>query len=129
MLKEYTCIICPNGCGITADITDGKIASIEGASCPKGRQYVKQELTDPRRSVASSVLVEGGGSETVSVRLSEPIPKGKIFDVMAEVRKVRLKAPVRAGDIVLPNVLGLGSDVIATKNLESITGGKTPAVL
>lgn len=118
MLKEYTCIICPNGCEITADIADGKIVSIQGAACPRGQRYVEQELTDPQRNIASSVLVEGGELELVSVRLSKPVPKGRIFDVMAEIRKVRLKAPVRAGDIVIPNILGLGSDVIATKNLD-----------
>ena len=46
MLKEFTCIICPNGCEIEAEIADGKILSLEGAACPKGEAYVRQELTE-----------------------------------------------------------------------------------
>ena len=117
MLMEYTCIICPNGCGLEAEIVDGKIRSIKGARCERGRMYNEQELSDPQRNIATSVLVEGGTLPLCSVRLSGPIPKGKIFDVMAEIRAARLTAPVKAGTVVLGNVLGLGRDVIATKNI------------
>ena len=60
MLMEYTCIICPNGCGLEAEIVDGKIRSIKGARCERGRMYIEQELSDPQRNIATSVLVEGG---------------------------------------------------------------------
>lgn len=117
MLKEYTCTICPNGCDITVEIEDVKILSVVGATCKRGREYVKQELTNPHRNIASSILLEGGVLPLVSVRLSNPIPKEKIFDVMAIIKKARLKAPVSAGQVVIANVLGLGSDVIVTKNV------------
>ncbi len=55
-----------------------------------------------------------------SVRLSRPIPKAKIFDVMAEIRRQHLDAPVKTGQVVIENVLGLGSDVIVTKNIEKV---------
>lgn len=119
MLKEYTCIICPNGCEIEADIVDGSIVSIEGTACRRGREYVEQELRDPQRNIASSVLVEGGTLPLVSVRLSGPIPKARIFDVMEEIKKQRLPAPVEAGQVVISNVLGLGRDVICTKQIPS----------
>jgi CxxC motif-containing protein len=37
---------------------------------------------------------------------------------MAQIRRVSLTAPVHTGDIVIADVLGLGSDVIATKDIE-----------
>lgn len=117
MLKEYTCIICPNGCDIRLEIEAGKILSVEGAACELGHEYVKRELTDPHRNIASSIVLEGGVLPLVSVRLSSPIPKGKIFDVLAAIKKVHLKAPVYAGQVAIVNVLGLGSDVIVTKNV------------
>ncbi len=117
MLKEYTCIICPTGCEITAEIRDGKILSIEGAACKRGREYVNQELTDPHRNIASSILLEGGELPLVSVRLSKPIPKERISDVMEVIKKTRLTAPVSVGQVVVTNVLGLDSDVIVTKNV------------
>lgn len=118
MLREFTCIICPNGCEIEADIEDGKICSITGNICPKGEEYVKQELTDPQRNIATSVLVKGGELPLASVRLTKPIPKGKIFEAMEEIRKVSLEAPVEAGTIVISGILGYDSDVIVTKHVE-----------
>ena len=48
---------------------------------------------------------------------SSPIPKGMIFNVMKEIDKVRAKAPVKIGDVLIPNVLGTGSDIVATRNI------------
>lgn len=119
MLKEYTCIMCPRGCDIHVELDGIKINKIDGASCSKGVTYVEQEITDPRRNIATSVLVENGELPLVSVRLDKPIPKNKIFDVMQEIKKVKLHAPVKAGQIIIENILGLDSNVIATKNVES----------
>lgn len=117
MLREFTCIICPNGCEITAGVEDNQIVSIEGALCPKGEAYVNQELTDPRRNIATSVLVKGGELPLASVRLTNSIPKARIFDAMAEIRGVAVDAPVEAGTVVIKGILGLDSDVIVTKGV------------
>lgn len=119
MLKEFTCIICPNGCNIIAEIEDGKILSLEGASCKRGNEYVNQELTNPCRTIASSILLEDGALPLVSVRLTKPVPKDKIFEVMEVIKKARLNAPVHVGQVAIENVLGLESDVIVTKNVEA----------
>lgn len=118
MMREFTCIICPNGCEIEADIENGEIRSISGATCPKGESYVKQELTDPQRNIATSVLVTGGNLPLASVRLTNPIPKGRIFDAMKEIRKIAVDAPVQAGTVVVQGILGYDSDVIVTKSVD-----------
>jgi CxxC motif-containing protein len=117
MLKEYTCIICPNGCDIRLEIQDVTILSVEGAACERGYEYVKQELSNPHRNIASSIVLQGGVLPLVSVRLSNSIPKGKVFDVMAVIKTAHLTAPVRAGQVAIANVLGLGVDVIVTKDV------------
>lgn len=118
MLKEYTCIICPNGCDIEVKIIDDKIHSIEGTACKRGNDYIEQELTNPQRNIASSILLEDGVLPLVSVRLSKPIPKDKIFEVMEVIKITRLKAPVSIGQVAIQNILGLDSDVIITKNVD-----------
>lgn len=118
MLREFTCIVCPNGCDITADLQNGEIRSVAGAACERGEAYVRQELTDPRRTIASSVAVRGGTLPLVSVRLDAPVPKDRIFDVMDAIRNVELTAPVRMGDIAIADVLGLGCNVVVTKNID-----------
>lgn len=120
MKKLFTCIICPNGCEIEIDVEDNKITKIEGASCKKGKEYVDQELTNPQRNIATSVKVIDGDLEIVSVRLNNSIPKDKIFDVMDEIKKIEVKAPVKIGDVLKSNILNLGVDLIATKNIDLI---------
>ncbi len=116
--KTFTCIVCPNGCEITAHLAaDGSIETTEGQLCPRGVDYVRQELTDPRRNIASSVRVLGGDAPITSVRLTGVIPKAEIFNVMAQINTVTLTAPASIGDVVIPNVCGLGVDVIVTKNV------------
>ncbi|WP_434131182.1 DUF1667 domain-containing protein [Sporomusa sphaeroides] len=117
MKKEYTCIICPNGCELAVEIEGTEIIAIEGAACSKGTDYVRQELVDPRRNIATSVLVANGDIPLVSVRLSNPIPKAEIFAVVNEIKKVKLTAPVMLGQVIIKNVLGLNADVIATKQV------------
>jgi len=117
MIRDFICIICPNGCEIRTDIDKDTISSIEGALCDRGKDYVRQELTNPLRNIASSVIVNNGELPLVSVRLTRPVPKSRIFDVMEEIKKVRVDAPVKIGTIAIKNVLGLNSDVIITKNV------------
>ena len=100
---------------MTAETGEGKIPVIEGAGCPRGNDYVRQELTAPRRNIATSVLVEGGELPLASVRLTSPIPREMIGQAMEEIRKVHIKAPVAAGTVVIKGLMGYDSDVIITK--------------
>lgn len=121
MTRTFTCIVCPNGCEITASHEGTEIHSVEGAACPKGRDYVLQELTDPRRNIATSVAVQGGELPLASVRLDRAIPKAQIFPVMEAIKAVRLQAPAVIGQVVLEDVLGLGANVIVTKHVAATT--------
>ena len=92
--------------------------TVTGNNCKRGKEYAVREVTNPVRNIASSVLVEDGELPLASVRLNAPIPKKDIFSVMAEIRKIKVTAPVSIGQIVLQDVLGTGSDVIITKNVK-----------
>ena len=41
-------------------------------------------------------------------------PKDKLFDCMAEIRKLDLKAPVNRGDVLIADVCGTGVDIVAS---------------
>lgn len=118
MKRTFTCIVCPNGCEIETEYEGTQVLSVTGNLCPKGKTYVTQELVDPRRTIATSVRVLNGTMPLTSVRLTNAIPKDRIFDVMDEINRQTLTAPVRIGDVVIADVLGLGSDVIVTKNID-----------
>ena len=119
MKRRFICIVCPNGCEIEAEVENSEVISVTGNICRRGEQYVRQELTAPRRTIASSVFVKDGELPLASVRLTKAIPREMIFPVMDEIHKVVLTAPVQAGTIVLHNVCGLDSDVMVTKNVKA----------
>ncbi len=118
--RVFTCIICPNGCNITTVLEDGVVVEVKGHTCPRGEEYVRQEVLDPRRTIASTVRIEGAALPLCSVRLDRPIPKKDIFRVMEQIDGITLWAPVKIGQIVIENVCGLDSDVIVTKNMEAV---------
>jgi hypothetical protein len=53
----------------------------------------------------------------VSVRTRGDVPKERVLDVARALCRVQLTAPVQAGDVVIPNVLGTGVDVVATRSV------------
>ena len=113
-MKEFTCIVCPRGCRLTID---DKL-NVTGNSCPRGAQYAKDEVTNPKRMITSFVRVKNRENTVTSVKTSTSIPKGMIFDVMNEIDKVRVSAPTKIGDVAIKNVLNTGADIIITKNIK-----------
>ena len=67
--------------------------------------------------VTSTVKVKGGVLPLVPVYTAAPIPKPRIFDLLVELRKVELQAPVKVGQKVLENALDTDIDVLASRNL------------
>ncbi len=114
--REFTCICCPLGCQITVK-KDGDEISVTGNNCIRGDKYVRDELTHPVRMVTSMVAVEGGELPVVSVKTKEAIPKEKMAECIEALKNMRVKAPVKIGDVILENVAGTGIPIIATKNI------------
>ena len=114
-MMNLTCIVCPMGCQLEVELSDGKVVSVKGNTCPRGEKYAIDECTHPTRTLTSFVKVEG--CEMASVKSEAALPKDKIFDCMKEINKVVLKAPVKIGDVVVENILGTGVNIVATKNI------------
>lgn len=116
---ELTCISCPLGCPLKVETDDrGQVLQVTGNTCKRGEIYGKKEVTAPTRMVSSTVQLLGGEAPVVSVRTKRDIPKDKIFPVMEEIRRVKVQAPVKIGDVVLENAAGTGVEIIATTNVK-----------
>lgn len=114
-MKELICITCPKGCHLRVDEENGY--AVTGHSCPRGEAYGRAELTCPTRMVTSTVRCTGGSRPRCPVKTSRPVPKDQVFAVVAALDAVELAAPVRIGQVVIPNVCGTGADIVATKNV------------
>lgn len=119
--KHLICIRCPLGCSLTASLENGQVTSVSGNTCPRGEAYARLELTAPVRTVTSTVRVTGARMPVLSVKTASDIPKGKIDEVMAAIRKISVSAPVHIGDVLLENAAGTGVSVIATKDADAVS--------
>ena len=115
--REMICIGCPLGCHLVVEQSEGGAWRIDGYSCKKGKTYALQEVSDPRRMVATTVAIEGALWRRLPVRTATPIPKDLMLPLCQHVHTLRLRAPVKMGDVVLRDALGTGIDVIATRSL------------
>lgn len=115
MKRSLTCIICPRGCALEAEIT-GDTVQVTGNSCPNGEKYAVSECLHPMRTVTATVRVSNRWNTMVSVKTAAPVPKENMMDVMALLRKTQVSAPLAIGDVVLIDVFG--TDVIATKAID-----------
>lgn len=115
-MKQLVCIGCPRGCRLTIDEKDGEYI-VTGNTCPRGKEFAISEMTAPKRTICSTVKTAFSDAPVLPVRVSDDIPKEKIFDVMREINAVTLKERIGRGDAVIKDVLGLGVDVIATSDL------------
>ena len=116
--RELICIGCPMGCPIVVEMEDGKVLSVAGNTCPRGESYARKEVTNPTRIVTTTVRVDGGKVPMINVKTEQDIPKDKIFECIAALRGVTMKAPIHIGDIVLENVAGIGVNIVAAGNVE-----------
>ena len=117
MTREMTCIVCPKGCQLRVSLGEkGEILEITGFTCPRGKQYAVDECTHPVRTVTSTARAENG--EVVPVKTAVPIPKELVFACMEAINRATVCLPARIGDVLIPNVLNTGVDVVVTANAD-----------
>ena len=116
MEKTFVCIVCPNGCSLHAAEENGEIA-VTGNRCPKGEEYAKAELTNPVRTLTTSVATAFPDRPVLPVRTSGAIPKGEIMRAMRVIAELRVDHAVSCGDVIAENFMGFGVNLVATDDL------------
>ncbi len=117
---KKTCIVCPIGCHLEADVSEsGEILSVSGNTCKRGETYIRDEVTDPRRTLTSTVKLTGAAHDKfLPVKTDGTIPKGRLFEAMEVLSKITVTVPVRRGDIIVENFLGEGANLVAGKTVD-----------
>ena len=114
MIRELTCIVCPIGCSLKAEVVDGKVLQVTGNTCPRGKTYAENECTNPMRTITSTVICEDG--TPVPVKTDRTIPKEKMLDAMKIINKATAHLPIKIGDVIIEDVYG--SNIVATADKE-----------
>ena len=114
---KILCITCPKGCSLEVTRDGDTVVKVVGSGCKRGPDYVRRELVDPRRMVATSVKIKNGVHPLLPVYTSAPFPKGRIMEMQAALRTVEVTAPVKTGAIVIENILGTGINILASREI------------
>ena len=112
--KKVICTVCPRGCRITVVLDGNNVDNINGNLCVRGKKYATDEATEPRRVLTTTVRTD---NTMLSVRSTASLKKDKISDYMKIINAVKVSAPISIGDVIIENIDGEGTDIIATKNL------------
>lgn len=121
---QFNCTTCPSECLLTVEVerdVNGSVAaihSVTGNRCPRGDKFAHQELTCPMRVLTTTVAVSGGDEALLPVRTAEAIPLELHAQAMDLIRGLVANAPIRMGDVVLPNLLDTGTDLIASMDID-----------
>lgn len=117
--RKMICIVCPIGCRLVVreDINSESGYTVSGATCKRGEVYGIKELSNPTRAVTSTVKIKGGDLTRLPVRTDKEIPKEKIFDCMDIINDIELEIPVKAGQILVENIMDLDVNIIASRTV------------
>ncbi len=116
-MDDLTCIGCPMGCQLEIQKDEEKIL-VEGNECARGKEYAVQEIKDPRRALSSVVSIIGAEHTVLPVKTDRPIPRDAQMQVIDELRKLYVYAPVHNGQILKENIAGTGANLIATREMK-----------
>ncbi len=140
------CILCPRGCRLIVDPRPEAPSQLEdqnrnhnhnqniqaiqvkGNQCPKGIDYARQEVLDPRRTLTTTLAIRGT-RQRLPVRTQGEIPLNTLEQAMTILRTVQADPPIHMGQIIVEDLLGTGIPVVASDNWdydEIMQGTKLP---
>jgi CxxC motif-containing protein len=115
---EIICVMCPLGCLVTVTIDDkGNVSGVANNLCKEGEKYAIAECKFPGRVLTTTVLTEGSTRKLLPAKTNQPIPKEKLMESMCSLSGIKVKPPIKMGQIIVPNILGTGADLVASDEL------------
>ena len=72
-------------------------------------------MIEPSRILTGRVLLKNGAIKHLPVKTTGVIPKDKVDEVMKIFYSTEVSAPIKRGDVIIENILGLGVDVVAAR--------------
>lgn len=111
------CKVCPIGCEliITKNKSNSSGYTVEGNSCNRGKDFGIKEITEPSRVLTGRVLLKNGAMSRLPVKTTGVVPKDKVDECMKILNSTEVTAPIKRGQLIIENILGLEVDVVAAR--------------
>lgn len=118
--RDMICTVCPTGCGLTITLEKGEVLKVEGNQCKRGVAYAVAEVTHPVRTLTTTLRVCGGDRPLLPVRTNRPVPKALLREMVDVVNGMTVYAPVALGTVLVPDILGTGADIVASRPVRKV---------
>jgi len=114
-----TCIQCPQGCTIEVKKI-GDDYEVSGNNCKRGKEYAIQEITNPLRSITTTVRTVFDDFPRLSVKTDSEVPLKDIFLYMNEINDITVTERLKPGDTVKSGLRETDTNLIATSDMTPI---------
>jgi CxxC motif-containing protein len=93
---------------------------IRGQACRRGEDYGQEEIRQPKRVVTATCALDAGPGtlRRIPVKTAPSCPKELIPELLADLYRLKVKPPLKAGDKVIPNWRETGIAVLAARTIE-----------
>lgn len=116
--RAFVCIGCPIGCPLVLTHEGREVIEVAGNACDRGAKYARQEFTDPRRPLSTTVAISGATVARLPVKVTKALPKERVLEAARRIHEIRVTAPVERGAVLLRDLLGEpGADVVACRSV------------
>ncbi len=124
MEKEMICISCPIGCHLKVSYDENEILTsgniqVCNNKCPRGLIYGREEILAPKRVVTATCAVDSELMDRIPVKTTGAVMKEDINGLLSELYKLKLKSPIRIGEVVIRDYKKSGIDIVTTRSLSS----------
>ena len=110
--QDLLCVICPLGCRLQVH-TQGHELLVKGAGCADGRRYAREEFVQPKRTFTTTLPTIWG--RPLPARSAGGVPKEKLLAIPPRLASLRILRPVKPGEILLPDIDGAGTTLVASE--------------
>ena len=115
---KYICIVCPRSCDLELTDENGELA-VTGAACGRGAAYAKNEYTNPKRMITTTVVLKGAAIKRLPVISDGEVPKAALRRCLEFLYGFAASAPVKMGDVIVENLLGTGANILAARTISA----------
>jgi CxxC motif-containing protein len=112
--NELICISCPIGCHLTLTETSDNKLQIKGNKCARGIEYAQAEYYSPKRIVTATCHIQSELTSRLPLKTDQAFPREKINALLTDIYKLKLKAPIKLGDVIIENIEKTGINLVAT---------------
>ena len=114
MEREIICTSCPMGCHVMVELDGDQIIKITGNTCARGERYARAEVTDPKRTITTTIALTDGS--VLPIKSDGPLSKKYIDQYLQKVHEIVAERPVLIGDGLLADIDGNSVNIVATQN-------------